>query len=73
MSFKLTYSTMFDPPPEMHERFDAALARTRASLGKTHLLHIAGRDVAGAGTFENVSPIDGALLGHFAKADAGQV
>jgi 1-pyrroline-5-carboxylate dehydrogenase len=73
MSFKLTYSTMFDPPPEMHERFDAALALTRASLGKTHLLHIAGRDVAGVGTFENVSPIDGALLGHFAKADVGQV
>ena len=25
MSYKLTYSTMFDPPPQMHERFDAAL------------------------------------------------
>ena len=24
--FKLTYSTMFDPPPELHTRFEAALA-----------------------------------------------
>ena len=73
MSFKLTYSTMFDPPPEMHERFDAALARTRAALGATHKLHIAGRDVAGAGSIDNVSPIDGALLGKFAVADVRQV
>ena len=24
--FKLTYSTMFNPPPQLHARFDAALA-----------------------------------------------
>ena len=28
--FKLTYSTMSDPPPELHLRFDAALGRARA-------------------------------------------
>jgi len=22
MTFRLTYSTMFDPPPELHGRFD---------------------------------------------------
>ena len=26
MNFKLTYATMFNPPAEMHTRFDAALA-----------------------------------------------
>ncbi len=26
-AFKLTYSTMFDPPPALHEQFEAALAR----------------------------------------------
>ena len=26
MSFKLTYATMFDPPPDMHRRFEASLA-----------------------------------------------
>ena len=34
--FKLTYSTMFAPPRELHERFDAALARVRQGLGQTH-------------------------------------
>jgi len=32
-SFKLTYSTMFDPPAELHQRFDEALARFKANLG----------------------------------------
>jgi hypothetical protein len=26
MSYKLTYSTMFNPPESMHQQFDAALA-----------------------------------------------
>lgn len=73
MSFKLTYSTMFDPPEEMHRRFEAALGDLRRGLGSQHRLHIAGRDVDGAGRIENRSPIDGALLGHFAAADRAQV
>ena len=32
MTFTLTYSTMFDPPGEMHERFDAAFRDIRRSL-----------------------------------------
>ena len=70
MTFKLTYSTMFNPPEEMHARFEAAVAATRASLGATHPLYIDGAEVAGVGTIVNHSPIDGALLGHFATADA---
>ena len=31
--FRLTYSTMFDPPAELHERFDAAPGRVRAASG----------------------------------------
>jgi len=42
MTFKLTYSTMFDPPEEMHARFEAALAEVRAGLGTTHPLHVRG-------------------------------
>src|SRR3989304_24288 len=30
MAFKLTYSTMFDPPEELHTRFEAALAEAPA-------------------------------------------
>ena len=73
MSFKLTYSTMFNPPAEMHERFEAAVVRARAALGATHPLYIDGVDVLGAGLIPNISPIDGAHLGDFATADAGHV
>ena len=73
MSFKLTYSTMFDPPEEMHQRFEAALAAVRGGIPGRHLLHIGGHDVGGSGSIEKRSPIDGALLGSFATADRAQV
>jgi 1-pyrroline-5-carboxylate dehydrogenase len=44
MSFRLTYATMFDPPAEMHERFDAALARVGTRLGARHELFVDGVD-----------------------------
>ena len=44
-SFKLTYSTMFDPPPELHSRFDAALAAIRGRLGSEHAMLIGGANV----------------------------
>ena len=71
MTFKLTYSTMYNPPEEMHDRFEAALANLRGHLGATHALHIDGRDVAAARTYPKRSPIDErVLLGHFALGDA---
>ena len=39
MSFKLTYATMFNPPADVHRRFDAALAEANRSLGATHALY----------------------------------
>jgi acyl-CoA reductase-like NAD-dependent aldehyde dehydrogenase len=44
MSFKLTYSTMFDPPPQMHANFEAAMARALTHLGARHPLYVEGRD-----------------------------
>src|SRR5205823_13993540 len=44
MSFKLTYATMFNPPAEMHTRFDAALSELNRSLSVTHPLYINGED-----------------------------
>ena len=32
-TFKLTYSTMFDPPEALHQRFEAALAAVKSRLG----------------------------------------
>jgi 1-pyrroline-5-carboxylate dehydrogenase len=70
-SFRLTYSTMFDPPAELHERFDAALARVRARLGRDHPQWIGGVPRAGGARFEVRSPIDRDwLLGSFVRESA---
>ncbi len=58
MPFKLTYATMFDPPPELHERFEAALARVRGDLGRHHAHLIGGEDVGADALYDDVSPID---------------
>lgn len=69
--YKLTYSTMFDPPPEMHARFDAALADVRSRLGAKHALHINGQDVQAQSHREKRSPIDrNWVLGSFSQATA---
>jgi acyl-CoA reductase-like NAD-dependent aldehyde dehydrogenase len=74
MAFKLTYSTMFDPPEEMHVRFEKALAEARAALGATHALHVGGRDVAASRTYEKTSPADRRLvLGRFPLAEPADV
>jgi len=74
MTFKLTYSTMFDPPEEMHTRFEAALEKVRGDLGATYAMYIDGSEVAGARTSENRSPVDHRLvLGHFPVGDASDV
>jgi 1-pyrroline-5-carboxylate dehydrogenase len=43
-TFKLTYATMFDPPEELHTRFERALAHTKSTLGQEHGMFIAGED-----------------------------
>jgi 1-pyrroline-5-carboxylate dehydrogenase len=74
MTFKLTYSTMFDPPEEMHSSFEAALAQVRAGLGATHAMYINGQDVPFERNAENRSPVDQRLvLGHFPVGDAADV
>ncbi|MBS0419888.1 MAG: aldehyde dehydrogenase family protein [Proteobacteria bacterium] len=73
MSFKLTYSTMFSPPPELHTRFDEAMHKAMASLGRQHTIHIAGADRSGLRTVESRSPIDQrTLLGEFAVATVNE-
>ena len=70
-TFRLTYSTMFDPPPALHERFERALADVRKKMGRDHAMWIGGRDRAAAATFEVRSPIDRDwVLGRFARGTA---
>ncbi len=72
IGFRLTYSTMFDPPESLHERFEAALDEARAMTGAEHAMQIAGQAVATDQSFETRSPIDRELLlGRFQSGNAG--
>ena len=74
MAFRLTYATMFNPPEEMHQRFEQALERVRQQLGRAHPLFIEGKDVAPAKSEERYSPIDRELaLGSFPRAQPSEV
>nr|MCU0921662.1 aldehyde dehydrogenase family protein [Burkholderiaceae bacterium] len=72
--YRLTYATMFDPPPSLHQRFDAALGQLRPQLGADHAMHIGGQPRHGERWFELRSPIDRELLlGRFALGRAADV
>jgi len=74
VSFRLTYSTMFDPPPELHEQFDAAVERVRGELGQVHGHLINGVDVTAETTIDGLSPINTDwVLGSFPVATADNV
>jgi len=74
MSFRLTYATMFNPPEELHERFERALAAVRARLGAAHPMFIDGRDVPAAAIEERASPIDSEIkTGRFPHAQPKEV
>ena len=73
--FKLTYSTMFNPPPELHARFDAALDEfKRSGLGRDHPQWIGGRAASEGDRFALRSPIDQDwLIGRFVQGTAEDV
>jgi 1-pyrroline-5-carboxylate dehydrogenase len=74
MSYRLTYSTMFDPPAALHERFDAALGDVRAGLGRDWGHFVAGARLPARDLETRVSPIDSTLvLGRFARAGGHDV
>src|ERR1700678_826018 len=54
--FKLTYATMFNPPEEMHARYETALAQVKANLGRTCAMVINNKDHFSRESFENRSP-----------------
>ena len=70
-AFKLTYATMFNPPEELHTRFDQALAKVKANLGKEYGLIIGGVERFAAEKFEDHNPADtDVVLGVFQKGTA---
>src|SRR5262249_55469462 len=64
---KITYATLRNDNEELHHRFDAGLERARTLLGGTYRNFVGGQERDGEGTFEKRSPIDGTLVGTFAK------
>lgn len=70
--FKLTYATMFNPPEELHTRFEEALSVAKANLGKEHAMIIDGEDRYSEEKFEDRSPVNtDVVLGIFQKGTAG--
>jgi 1-pyrroline-5-carboxylate dehydrogenase len=62
---------MFNPPEELHTRFDEALVKVKASLGKEYGLIIGGKERFAAEKFEDRNPADtDVVLGVFQKGTA---
>jgi 1-pyrroline-5-carboxylate dehydrogenase len=67
-AFKLTYSTMFNPPETMHTKYDRALAAVKAGFGRDYGMLINNHDVFADAKFDDRSPINTDwLLGTFQK------
>ena len=58
MTFKLTYATMFDPPEELHNRFERALEKSKMNLGQEYGMLINGKDHFATQQFESTNPAD---------------
>ena len=70
-AFRLTYATMFDPPPSLHSDYDKAIATVKARLGREYPLLIGGKERKAGETFQDISPIDTSwVLGHFQRGTA---
>ncbi len=70
-TFKLTYATMYNPPEELHTRFEEAVAALKIGMGQEYGLLINGQDRFTEEKFENRTPIDTSqVLGIFQKGSA---
>src|SRR3954463_5741948 len=64
---KITYATLRNDNDELHAQFEKGVEEARAMLGQSHRNFVGGKERDGEGTFEKRSPIDGSLVGTFAK------
>ena len=64
---KITYATLRNDNDELHAQFEKGVDQARAMLGQSHHNFVGGQERDGEGTFEKRSPIDGSLVGTFAK------
>jgi 1-pyrroline-5-carboxylate dehydrogenase len=64
---KITYATLRNDNEELHAQFDAGVEKAKALLGGFHRNVVGGREREGEGTFEKRTPIDGSVMGTFAR------
>ena len=70
-TFKLTYATMFNPPEELHTRFEEVLVEVKSRLGQEHGMIINGEERFASEKFEDRSPSNtDQVLGLFQKGTA---
>ena len=70
-TFKLTYATMFNPPEELHTRFDQVLGKVKDGMGQEFGMIINGEDRFASEKFESRSPTNtDQVLGVFQKGTA---
>jgi len=70
-TFKLTYATMFNPPEELHTRFEEVLGEVKSRLGQEHGMIINGKEHFASEKFEDRSPSNtDQVLGLFQKGTA---
>ena len=70
---KITYATLRNDNEQLHAQYDAGLLTARGELGGTHGVFINGEWRPAKATFDKVSPVDGSLVGHFAKGTRADV
>ncbi len=58
MAFKLTYATMHNPPEELHQGFDQAVATLKQNLGKECSMIIDNQDVFADEKWDDHSPVN---------------
>lgn len=72
--FQLTYATMFNPPQELHDNFDAALVKAKENFGKDYPMIINGKERFSEKKHQAFSPVNREwLLGTFQKGTAQDV
>lgn len=66
--FKVTYSTLSSPDPELHRLYDEAVTDFRRHAGQTYPMFINGQERFAEQTFAKISPVDTDLvMGYFQK------
>ncbi len=57
-TFQLTYATMFDPPEELHTRYETALEEAKQKIGGAYGMLIGGEERFAGHQFKSINPAD---------------